>query len=91
MKRILIETLFTVLITELTVLLILMILFSTLTTVIKILMMALVFVSCKYFRMNVQASGRWLETCEVTDEQLIWRYGELIKSDRCPFKEVKNV
>lgn len=45
MKRILIETLFTVLITELTLVIILMILFSTLTTVIKILMMALVFVS----------------------------------------------
>lgn len=35
MKRILIETLFTVLITELTLVIILMILFSTLTTVIK--------------------------------------------------------
>lgn len=45
MKRILIETLFTVLITELTLVIILMILFSTLTTVIKILLMALVFVS----------------------------------------------
>lgn len=48
-------------------------------------------VSCKYFRINVQASGRWLETCEVTGEQLIWRCGEFIKSDNCPFKEVKNV
>ena len=45
MKRILIETLFTVLITELTLVIILMILFSTLTTVIKILTMALIFVS----------------------------------------------
>lgn len=45
MMRILIETLFTVLITELTLVIILMILFSTLTTVIKILMMTLVFVS----------------------------------------------
>ena len=45
MKRIIIETLFTVLITELTLVIILMILFSTLTTVIKILTMALVFVS----------------------------------------------
>lgn len=45
MKRILIETLFTVLITELTLVIILMILFSTLTTVIKILMIAFVFVS----------------------------------------------
>ena len=47
--------------------------------------------SCKYFRMNVQASGRWLEMCAATGEQLIWRYGELIKSDRCPSKEDKNV
>jgi hypothetical protein len=45
MKRILIETLFTVVITESTLVTILAILFSTLTTVIKILMMALVFVS----------------------------------------------
>ena len=45
MKRILIETLFTVLITELTLVIILMILFSTLTIVIKILLMALVFMS----------------------------------------------
>lgn len=48
-------------------------------------------VSCKYFRINVQADGRWLEMCEATSEQLIWRYGGLIKSDRCPFKEEKNV
>lgn len=48
-------------------------------------------VSCKYFRMNVQANGRWLEMCAATGEQLNWRYGEFIKSDRCPFKEVKNV
>ncbi len=45
MMRDVIKTLFTVLITELTLVIILMILFSTLTTVIKILMMALVFVS----------------------------------------------
>lgn len=45
MMRILIETLFTVLITELTLVIILAILFSTLTTVIKILLMAFVFVS----------------------------------------------
>lgn len=47
--------------------------------------------SCKYFRINVQASGRWVETCEATGEQLTWRHGELIKSDNCPFKEVENV
>lgn len=47
--------------------------------------------SCKYFRMNALASGRLSETCAVTGEQLVWKYGEFIKSDRCPFKEVKNV
>ena len=45
MMRILIKTLFTVLITELTLVIVLMILFSALTTVLKILMIALVFVS----------------------------------------------
>lgn len=45
MMRILIETLFTVLIIELALVIILMILFSTLTTVIKILMITFVFVS----------------------------------------------
>lgn len=47
--------------------------------------------SCEYFRMNVQPDGRWLETCVVTGEELIWIYGQLKKSDHCPFKEVKNV
>lgn len=47
--------------------------------------------SCKYFRIGVQASGRWLEMCAATGEQLVWRYGGLIKSDNCPFEEVKNV
>lgn len=46
---------------------------------------------CKYFHIEVRQGGRWLETCEVTGEQLVWRCGEFIKSDRCPFKEVKNV
>ena len=45
MMRDVIKTMFTVLITELTLVIVLMILFSTLTTVIKILLMALVFVS----------------------------------------------
>lgn len=40
--------------------------------------------------MNVQPDGRWLETCEATGEQLIWLYGELKKSDNCPFKEVED-
>ena len=47
--------------------------------------------SCKYFRINLQADGRGLEMCEATCEQLIYRQGGLIKSDRCLFKEVKNV
>lgn len=45
MMRDVIKTLFTVLITELTLIATILILFSTLTTVIKILMMAFVFVS----------------------------------------------
>ena len=45
MMRDVIKALFVVAISELTIVLILMILFSTLTTVIKILMMAFVFVS----------------------------------------------
>lgn len=43
---------------------------------------------CKYFRIGVQPSGRWLEMCAATGEQLIWRCGGLIKSDNCPFVEV---
>lgn len=43
---------------------------------------------CKYFRLGVHHDGRWLEMCAATGEQLIWRYGGLIKSDHCPFKEV---
>lgn len=46
---------------------------------------------CKYFRIGIQSSGRWLEMCAATGEQLVWRYGDFIKSNRCPFKEVKNV
>lgn len=45
MMRNVIKTLFTVLITELTLVATILILFSTVTTVIKILMMAFVFVS----------------------------------------------
>lgn len=45
MMRDVIKTLFVVAITELTLVIILMILFSTLTIVIKILLMALVFMS----------------------------------------------
>lgn len=46
---------------------------------------------CKYFRVGVRSGDRWLEMCAATGEQLVWRYGEFIKSDNCPFMEVKNV
>lgn len=46
---------------------------------------------CEYFRLEVKQCGKCLKICAVTGEQLIWRRGEFIKSDRCPFKEVKNV
>lgn len=46
---------------------------------------------CECFRLELQHDGGCLKVCAVTGEQLIWRCGELIKSDRCPFKEVKNV
>lgn len=46
--------------------------------------------SCKYFRINVQADGRLLYMCEATCEQLIWKYGGLIKSDNCPFMKVED-
>lgn len=46
---------------------------------------------CECFRLEVKQGGGCLKICAVTGEQLIWRYDELIKSDRCPFKEVKNV
>lgn len=46
-------------------------------------------ISCEYFRIKVQAGGRWLETCEATYEQLIRDdKGELKKSDFCPFTGV---
>lgn len=46
---------------------------------------------CKYFHTEVREGGGCLEICEVTGGRLIGRYGELIKSDRCHFEEVKNV
>lgn len=46
---------------------------------------------CEHFRLAVQLGGGCLELCSVTGEQLVWRYGDFIKSNRCPFKEVKNV
>lgn len=45
---------------------------------------------CEYFRLAVQQDGGCLELCAATGEQLIWRCGEFIKSDRCPFKEEED-
>ena len=41
---------------------------------------------CKYFHLEVQEGGGWLEICEVTGGQVI---GDevLNKSDNCPFME----
>lgn len=45
---------------------------------------------CKYFRIGVQPSGRWLEMCAATGEQVIWSDEVLNKSDNCPFMEVED-
>lgn len=44
---------------------------------------------CKYFHLEVQEGGGWLEICEVTGGRVIGS-GEYNKSDRCPFSEDKN-
>lgn len=44
---------------------------------------------CKYFHLEVQQGGGWLEICEVTSGRVIGS-GEYNKSDRCPFREDKN-
>ena len=44
---------------------------------------------CKYFHLEVQEGGGWLEICEVTGGRVIGS-GEYNKSDRCPFREDKN-
>lgn len=44
---------------------------------------------CKYFHIEVQQGGGWLEICEVTGGRVIGS-GEYNKSDRCPFREDKN-
>lgn len=43
--------------------------------------------SCKYFHIEVQRGGGWLEICEVTGGRVIGSYE--VKSDNCPFMEVK--
>lgn len=44
---------------------------------------------CKYFHLEVQPGGGWLEICEVTGGRVIGS-DEYNKSDRCPFREDKN-
>lgn len=40
---------------------------------------------CKYFNLEVQQGGGWLEICEVTGGRTIWGDEGLNKSDNCPF------
>lgn len=41
---------------------------------------------CKYFHIEVQQGGGWLEICEVTGGRVIG--SDEVKSDNCPFREV---
>lgn len=45
---------------------------------------------CKYFHLEVQPGGGWLEICEVTGGRTIWVDEGLNKSDNCPFMEVED-
>lgn len=45
---------------------------------------------CKYFHLEVQEGGGWLEICEVTGGQVIGSDEVLNKSDNCPFMEVED-
>lgn len=45
---------------------------------------------CKYFHLEVQPGGGWLEICEVTGGRTIWGDEGLNKSDNCPFEEVED-
>ena len=45
---------------------------------------------CKYFHLELQEGGGWLEICEVTGGRTIWGDEVLNKSDNCPFMEVKD-
>ena len=45
---------------------------------------------CKYFQLEVQEGGGWLEICEFTGRRVIWGDEVLIKSDTCPFMEVED-
>lgn len=43
---------------------------------------------CKYFHVEVQEGGGWLETCEVTGGRVIG--SDEVKSDNCSFMEVED-
>lgn len=45
---------------------------------------------CKYFHIEVQEGGGWLEICEVTGGRTIWGDEGLNKSHNCPFMEVED-
>lgn len=45
---------------------------------------------CKYFHLEVQQGGGWLEICEATGGRVIWGDEGLNKSDNCPFMEVED-
>ena len=45
---------------------------------------------CKYFHLEVQEGGGWLEICEVTGGRVIGSDEGLNKSDNCPFMEVED-
>lgn len=45
---------------------------------------------CKYFHLEVQQGGGWLEICEVTGGRVIGSDEGLNKSDNCPFMEVED-
>ena len=45
---------------------------------------------CKYFHIEVQQGGGWLEICEVTGGRVIGSDEGLNKSDNCQFMEVED-
>lgn len=45
---------------------------------------------CKYFHIEVQQGGGWLEICEVTGGRVIGSDEGLNKYDNCPFMEVED-
>lgn len=45
---------------------------------------------CKYFHLEVQEGGGWLEICKVTGGRTILGDEVLNKSDNCTFMEVED-